>query len=111
MVGRSVPEPPRLFFRWSTAKSHSWADLGGRGTGKVAPETLPVFLVLPWSLAAPALRHKAPQRSLWLLLRHPVGTLKSAGCGHEGNPDHKKLDGARLFEARKTSMGFVVYFW
>ena len=108
-VGRSAPEPPRPFFRWSTAKSHSWADIGGRGTGKVAPETLPFFsvgtrpratarevladveparllrkrcrffLVLPRSLVAPALRHKAPQRGLWLLLRHPVGTLKSRG--------------------------------
>ena len=38
LVGRPVPEPRRLFFRWNTAQSHSWTDLGGRGTGNYVPE-------------------------------------------------------------------------
>ena len=49
VVGRSVHGTAPLFFRWSTAQIHGWAVLGRRGPGNVAPETLPVFLVLPRS--------------------------------------------------------------
>ena len=74
-----VPSDRPAFFSLTTAQIHSWTGLGGRGPGNVAPEKLPVFLDLPRSLVAPASRHKAPQSGLWLLLCHPVGTLKSRG--------------------------------
>ena len=46
---------------------------------------------LPRSLVAPASRHKAPQRGLWLLLRHPVGTLKSRALWSRGQHGPQKI--------------------
>ena len=38
----------------------------------------------------PALRHKAPQSDFWLLLRHPVGTLKSRRLWSRGQHGPQK---------------------
>ena len=60
------------------------------------------FVDLPRMLVVPALCHKAPQGGLWLLLRHPVGTLKSRWLWPRGqHRPQKKIDGAQ-------TTGFVV---
>ena len=88
-VGQYRNRPP-FFFSWSTARIHSWSEFGGRETSSNTPDKLPVFVVLPRSLAAPASCHKAPQRGLWLLLRHPAGALKSHGLWSQGQHGPQK---------------------
>ena len=128
-VGRSVPEPCRFFVSLAARLRFSWTESGlNLVPAAMRPSSCRFLWIcheavvadahcgktvscktkqkkLPRSLAAPASRHKAPQSGLWLLLRHPVGTLKSRGLWSRGQHGLHKI-------RRGTVDGsWLVYFW
>ena len=90
MIGKSVPEPRRFFFAGARLRAPA-----GQIFADVEPATMRRKSCRFFWFWHEALRPLLRATKRLVASASPPGRYFAAGCGHEGNTDHQKLDGTQ----------------